>query len=257
MRKINLLGQRFGRLRPIKEAPRDAAGHIKWECLCDCGNTTIVGGGDLRRKHHSTKSCGCLIVERNKELSTTHGKTRSKTWKSWNSMNSRCNNPHVKGYQYWGGRGVSICERWRSFENFLADMGERLPGTSLDRWPNKDGNYEPNNCRWATCKQQARNTTANVLLTYRGATVDLMTLADQTGIPHHRIRSRLSNGHTDEEAITMPHHSRRGQMTAIEENQLLRLQNEGMSTREIAQRTGIPKSTVQANLARLREKATL
>jgi hypothetical protein len=90
-------------------------------------------------------------------LPVKHGKCGTREYTSWEMMNARCNNPKATGYENYGGRGITVCERWRRFENFLADMGPRPAGTTLDRWPNNDGNYEPGNCRWATRAQQLGN----------------------------------------------------------------------------------------------------
>lgn len=108
-------------------------------------------------KNH-TKSCGCLRKKRAKEIKSIHGLSRSLEYKIWHSMKMRCTNDKVKAYKYYGGRGISVCERWMKFENFISDMGLR-PTTkhSIDRYPNKDGNYEPGNCRWATSSEQSEN----------------------------------------------------------------------------------------------------
>lgn len=117
----------------------------------------------------------------------THGHTRggrpTGTYRSWSEMIARCDNPKSKIYSYYGGRGISICERWRSFENFLEDMGERQVGQSLDRIDN-DGNYEPGNCRWASKKDQARNRRSNCLVTYNGTKMSLSEAAELEGIPY-------------------------------------------------------------------------
>jgi hypothetical protein len=151
MTKIDLTGQRFGRLVALKEIGR-ANGFVLWLCRCDCGSKTKVLSGNLRSGH--SRSCGCMKGH------PTHGHARNythtPTFKSWHSMLQRCDNPNRKGYKHWGGRGITVCERWRKFENFLADMGERPPGLSIDRIDNDRG-YFPGNCRWATRSQQNSN----------------------------------------------------------------------------------------------------
>lgn len=127
--------------------------------------------------------------------SFTHGMTHSTTFKSWDTMIQRCTNKNAKGYEGWGGSGIIICERWlTSFESFLADMGERPPGTTLDRYPNKRGNYEPENCRWATPKEQQRNKTNNRFITYNGETKLLIVWAEEINIPYDLLLKRVNAG---------------------------------------------------------------
>lgn len=138
-----------------------------WFCLCDCGNFLVVDGTSLRTKN--TQSCGCLSRDkasaRMKIEAFKHGHSgghkqtnlATGTYRSWTSMRSRCHNPNTTQYENYGGRGIVISPRWDSFETFLADMGVRPKGTTLDRWPNKNGNYEPGNCRWSSPQEQMSN----------------------------------------------------------------------------------------------------
>lgn len=152
---VNLCGRRFGRLIVIERAENDSFGSSKWLCQCSCGNQIIANAGNLRNTH--TTSCGCYRLERNRTGNITHGKTGSRIYQSWASMISRCFNEKNLHYKDYGGRGITVCARWRkSFQSFLEDMGERPESMSLDR-TNNDGNYEPGNCQWATAKQQANN----------------------------------------------------------------------------------------------------
>ena len=117
-------------------------------------------------------------------------------------MNDRCSNPRNKDYKNYGGRGIEVCARWRSFANFLTDMGPRPgPGYSIDRYPNTNGNYESNNCQWATTKQQNRNTRRNHLITFNGKTQCLSAWAEETSLPWDRILWRLNNGWSIERAL--------------------------------------------------------
>ena len=171
MNFIDLTGHRFGRLNVIRRIANNIYGNACWFCKCACGETTEVLGGDLRSG--CTRSCGCLRRESTAsrgrilcsaigKANTTHGHARhgseSPEYHAWAALKQRCMNPNVKCFKNYGERGIQVCDRWlNSFENFLADMGERPSGMSIDRYPDNDGNYEPGNCRWATPKQQANN----------------------------------------------------------------------------------------------------
>lgn len=161
MRFIDMTGQRFGRLKVICRANR--IGPVRWHCECQCGNKLEPLADNLRKG--DIQSCGCLRREMcatTGERNSTHryssnGKIR-RTYKSWQAMKYRCSSRKYTGWQYYGGRGIRVCKRWQnSFENFLADMGDRPRGKTLDRYPNNDGNYQPGNCRWATAKEQVAN----------------------------------------------------------------------------------------------------
>jgi hypothetical protein len=158
MKKISMIGRVFGRLTVIGYS-HVSKGHYYWECVCECGETEIADGGHLRVGN--IVSCGCFKDERIAARSRTHGQTGSKEHKAWSGMIQRCTNPKEKCWRNYGGRGISVCRRWRSFQNFLSDMGKCPNGMTLDRFPNLNGNYEPGNCRWATVTQQANNTRAN------------------------------------------------------------------------------------------------
>jgi hypothetical protein len=158
----DLIGRKFGRFLVLEFSHSNPRKHAYFKCVCDCGKEKIVRGSHLGR---TIFSCGCWARDQIIKNRTTHGHTKnlngkgynSPTYRSWHSMMMRCNNPNSTGFSYWGGRGITVCERWKTFINFLADMGERPAGMSLDRYPNPDGNYELRNCRWATYRAQARN----------------------------------------------------------------------------------------------------
>jgi hypothetical protein len=151
---FDLTGKKFGMLQVIERSDEKFVGSVGWKCLCACGAKTIVRGTNLY--NNTTKSCGCLRRQLTSQRRTTHGLTKSPTWRSWSSMKTRCNNPNYSESHSYKGRGIKICDRWDKFENFLQDMGERPKGTSLDRI-DVNGNYEPSNCRWATKDEQAQN----------------------------------------------------------------------------------------------------
>lgn len=160
-RARDISNQRFGRLvAQSLLTKRDASGAAYWQCVCDCGNACDALAKDLKSGHKA--SCGCLKSEQGRRAATKHGGAshahRKPEYRSWTSMLTRCNNPNYHYWKRYGGRGIVVCKRWSdSFENFLSDMGPRPHGTSLDRYPNPDGNYEPGNCRWATRMEQRSN----------------------------------------------------------------------------------------------------
>jgi hypothetical protein len=159
MQRIDLTGQRFGRLTVVEHAGIDKWVQMIWRCICDCGGSSVVPGGILRRGH--TKSCGCRQIsglDPNASRKHGHG-TRgrlSPTYISWQAMLQRCRDPNSSNWKYYGGRGISVCKRWLDFKAFLADVGTRPVGTSIDRI-DADGNYEPGNVRWADAMTQRRN----------------------------------------------------------------------------------------------------
>ena len=207
----DLVGEVFGRLTVTKMADRRSS--VKdtcWECVCECGQVTIVRAQHL--VSHRTRSCGCLLREQRLEQGkrfverlTKHGCSpksgRTPTYRSWDAAKERCFNPKKHDYASYGGRGITMCARWRnSFAHFLADMGERPPGTSLDRWPNNNGNYEPGNCRWATPKEQQANRRptpfriaidAERLAHLRASGLSMQAIGNELGVCYETVRRRL------------------------------------------------------------------
>ena len=159
--KKDVLGMTFGRLTVVCQRGSKNK-YVCWDCKCICGKIVNVRGSDLRKG--SIKSCGCLNSEstsdRNRSTKSKHGHTagftHTRTYNSWRSMISRCYNESYEGYKNYGGRGIGICDRWYVFENFLLDMGDRPEGMTLDRI-DVDGNYQPQNCKWSTFKEQSSN----------------------------------------------------------------------------------------------------
>jgi hypothetical protein len=167
--------------------------------LCDCGTSKEILVQAV--KSGNTKSCGCLKQElKSKPKYVNHGMCGTPTYYSWTAMLSRC---LYAGKQHYHGKGIKICQRWRKFENFLADMGERPRGMTLDRI-DPNGNYEPSNCRWATHKDQCSNRTNNAWLTLNGERHTVQQWADITNIPHATIHMRLKRGWSVKASLTAP-----------------------------------------------------
>jgi hypothetical protein len=157
MKMLNMIGQKCGRWTVIKRVENTPQGQAQWLCHCECGTEKILKSIIIRRG--ISRSCGCLRRELVIASNTEHGHATngiSPTYHSWAGMIARCTNPKNSRYKDWGGRGIKVCERWRKFKNFLADMGQKPTGMSLDRI-NNDGDYRPDNCRWATWKEQNHN----------------------------------------------------------------------------------------------------
>lgn len=160
---VDLTGQQFGKLTAVTAIGRTRQGKALWQCRCACGVLVNVVSGALRSDN--TKSCGSVdCCSRTKHGHTSRGRV-SPTYISWQAMFDRCCNPNNPEYARYGGRGISVCTRWHHFKNFLADMGPRPAGTSIDRFPDTEGNYESGNCRWATAQEQTINRKVTKLTT--------------------------------------------------------------------------------------------
>ena len=157
------IGDRFGRLKVLSLNGRGSRGDILWDCLCECGNISVVASSSLTRGH--TNSCGCYAIDKIKEASTKHGMYKSKIYSVWQGMKARCDNKDNIEYKNYGERGIAVCEEWRTFTNFLmwAKSSGYSEELSIDRIDVNKG-YSPENCRWATIKEQNNNKRNTVLI---------------------------------------------------------------------------------------------
>ena len=196
---IDLTGQVFSRLTVISRAENNKDGNVQWNCLCICGNETKALTGDL--KSGKTKSCGCLNIENRLK----HGMSETSEYKIWTMMKKRCYSNNATGSKNYRDRGITVCDRWlESFENFYSDMGTRPSSRhSIDRIDN-NGNYTPENCRWATRTEQNNNTRKNIRMTLNGETKTMAEWGKALGIRKDTIHYRKKSGWSDERALTTP-----------------------------------------------------
>lgn len=183
---VNIVGQRFGKWTALSWC--DGA----WLCRCECGHQARVNGNKLR----VGKSTCCVKCRRR-----THGKSKhNATYQSWKHMRRRCLNPTDEDFKHYGGRGIKICPQWSSFSAFLTDMGEKPIGLTLDRRDN-DGDYTPDNCRWATQKTQTRNQRRNRALAFKGRTQSLADWCEELNLSYFTVHHRLRSGWTIDAAL--------------------------------------------------------
>lgn len=195
---IDISGERFERLLVIERADVPKL-KPHWLCECDCGRRVVVNGSDL--KLHKHRSCGCLHAEWVASNMTRHGLSKHRIYGIWQGMLRRCEVPSFKKFENYGGRGIKVCERWRKFTAFAEDMG--LPPTkshTLDRI-NNDGNYEPENCRWATDTEQRNNRRDTFSLTFDGQTMSITQWADRLNTRPGSIKWRLQKGYSVDEVL--------------------------------------------------------
>lgn len=196
-------GHKFNRLTAISYIPiRKIDGTSKWLCLCECGNKVEVITGQLVSGH--TKSCGCLQKEATSLAQTTHGQSSKNTtteYNIWLGMKQRCSNPNHPAFKYYGGRGITVCDRWKeSFEYFLEDMGQRPLDKSLERVDNNKG-YCKENCKWATGIEQASNKRNNVYIEKDGQRLTLSEWGRRLSIPLKVLSKRHRRGNPPEEIL--------------------------------------------------------
>ena len=195
----DVIGRRYGRYVVLADGPSPR--HLVL-ARCDCGNERWVRLGNLRSLH--TRSCGCLNADSLRKRSTKHGCLGMPEYTVWKSMRQRCSDPNKHNYHRYGGRGITVCARWSSFDAFITDMGPRPSSShSLDRRDN-NGPYTPSNCRWATLEEQNNNQARTVRLTLRGECLSISQWARRIGAAPKTITYRLARGWPLEDALTQP-----------------------------------------------------
>lgn len=189
-RLIQIAGNKYGKLLVVARSGTNNLGQVTWLCKCDCGNKTIATGHHLRYGETASCGCSCAIVQ-------THGKRNTREYRSWMMMKNRCQNYGTPGWENYGGRGITVCEEWQSFEPFYESMGECPPDHSLDRI-DVNGNYEPGNCRWADKYTQASNKRTNIKILHCGEVKTLKAACRDAGlnykIVHQRMRKKGTSG---------------------------------------------------------------
>lgn len=199
------IGQRVGRLLVLARAasqPEKDSIRACWLCQCDCGNTIIVTGASLNKGAQGkggTRSCGCLM----KEKPIKHGRCSTRAYRIWNTMFQRSTNPNNPAYHRYGGRGITVCEEWKDFRNFYADMGNPSPGLTLDRKDNSLG-YSKDNCRWATRMEQSNNRENNRCIEYQGKQQTAAQWAREFGLTKNCLMGRLNKDWPIERALLTP-----------------------------------------------------
>lgn len=201
--RIDLVGQRFGKWTVLERDTNHPAKKSYWICICDCGTRKSVKGESLRRG--LSTCCRCVYVKNGiQRTQTKHGKAGTKEYRTWSNIKKRVYKTTDQDYPRYGGRGIKMCERWNDFRNFYADMGDApSPSHSIDRIDN-DGDYSPENCRWATPSQQTRNSTKARMVTFNGETKSVTDWAEEYGLPPKLLMKRLYRGDSFENAVAKP-----------------------------------------------------
>lgn len=202
---IDMTGQTIGRWTVLRRSESVIDGRrAAWVCRCACGTERPIPGTSLRRGR--SLSCGCAVQPLPPATRHAHAPRgrRSPEYYVWGAIVARCTNPRSGGWKKYGARGIRVCDRWRDFVAFLADMGQRpSPQHSIER-RNNDGDYEPGNCRWGTDAEQRRNKRTSRFVTFRGETRILQDWSTATGLAPSTIGARLNRGWSAERALTTP-----------------------------------------------------
>ena len=202
MRIIDLSGMTFGKLHVLRQDSHSLRGNAKWVCRCECGTEKSIVGAYMRSGR--VISCGCHRKQLLASSRTKHGMTNSPTWSVWREMRKRCSNPKADSYKHYGGRGITVCQRWADFSTFLADMGERPENGSIER-VNVNGNYEPGNCVWIPAPEQHNNPRRTIFVSLNGESVCLKEACKCLGLRYSRVYERIQRlGWSFEKAISEP-----------------------------------------------------
>lgn len=200
---VRLQGLRFGALVVLKQVSRGRRVRgAWWLCKCDCGKEVVKRGDRLRQGR--VKTCALAGHSWLQHKPMTLPRLHPLEYSTWSSMRERCLNPKCESYPVYGGRGITICEAWSDFTAFLRDMGRRPTRKHTINRKNNEGNYEPGNCRWATRKEQARNTQRSVHIVYEGEQMLLVELTEKLGLDRQIVYGRLNAGWSLDEALTIP-----------------------------------------------------
>lgn len=200
-KRLDLTGQRFGLLTVISFSGIAERSRTLWHCVCDCGNPINMVGKNL--KSGNTRSCGCLKRSIISKRMKVHGKSATPEFRIWCGMRKRCNNKNAQNYQRYGAKGITICDSWHSFQNFLRDMGLRPSDKhTIERIDNTKG-YSPDNCTWATIAEQNRNTSRNRYIEFAGRRQCLSDWATELGTRNRVIAYRIRRWGV-ERALTTP-----------------------------------------------------
>ena len=202
---IDLTGRQFGDWKVVRYAGTTKNGQAKWMCECKCGTKRAVIGSNLRNR--SSRNCGCIRAEKLKNKEETHKMSKSRLYNIWKEILQRTTNEKNKNYRYYGGRGIGICNEWReNFETFAKWSNENgySPNMTIERRDNSKG-YQPDNCYWATMKEQSRNKRSNHWLTYRGKTKTITDWAEDIGMKKTTLTNRINRlGWSTEKALETP-----------------------------------------------------
>jgi hypothetical protein len=197
----DLTGQTFDRLTVLGfDGLKGVPPRSYWICLCLCGERVSVAAAALKSGH--TRSCGCIRIDFPHRR--THGMSKTSIYRRWANMIQRCSDPNIKSFKSYGGRGIQVCDRWLEFENFIADMGKPpTPKHSLER-KDVNGNYEPDNCKWATHREQSNNKRDSIWCTRNGVSKPVIEWCRELHVPYKRVITRIENGWGAEEALSVP-----------------------------------------------------
>jgi hypothetical protein len=193
----DITGEVYGRVEAMRYAGVQLSPKGKrtsmWVCRCLCGKEFTASGNNLKRGN--TKTCGCSRG--------SHKMSDSPEWEAWSAITQRCTNPKNPGFRNYGGRGISVCKRWRQFENFFVDMGVRPEGYSIDR-TNNEGNYEPSNCKWVLNRLQHRNKRSNRMITLKGETRCISEWSEIIGVSPNGLSKRIKKGWSEDQIMSPP-----------------------------------------------------